>query len=213
MIVELLTYTPHPLNVMAVAALGCHSEKSPLQLWREINDGTISYDHKLRVVRNCIVRDHNTVLRHPSFTWSIEGISRACSHQLVRHAAGITFDQQSQRYVTVDNVEWVLPSNLLDGSRDAMVTQAEADLNLYHALLDAGEPEENARYSLPSACPTNLTCTANLAAVLHLYRVRFKGTTGKPQDEIKDLTHEMLRQLIEAEPWLAEFMPHIGHGK
>jgi thymidylate synthase (FAD) len=214
--VELLTYTPNPLRVLFTAAHGCYSELDPAEIYRiggaaALKEGTrLTPEQKeLGVVRGCIEKNHNSVMRHVNFTFSIAGISRACSHQFVRHGAGTSFDQQSQRYVRLTTEpEWVLPAKGAAQIRAA----ARAAWFHYKDMLADKIPAEDARAILPNCTPTNMTATFNLAALMHFYGVRFKGDTGKPQDEIKSLAAEMVRRVVQAEPWLTEFFPEVADG-
>ena len=209
--VSLLTHTPDPIRVLFAAAHTCVSPLTAGEVWRFTGDETSGHDdaRMLRTVRGCIVRNHNSVMRHVSFTFAVDGISRACANQLTRHGPGWAFDQQSLRYVKLDTEPaWVMPAlpdnDLAPTVASAACTNAWRD---YRALLDQGVAAEDARAVLPLCTPTNLVATANLAALLHFHAVRFQGTTGKPQDEIRTMAGRMLRLVVVAEPWLGEFFP------
>lgn len=116
----------------------------------------------------CLRDDHMSVFEHASVTFSIRGISRACSHQLVRHRH-IAVTELSQRYVTMDvrgdDDSWyVMPESMEDGYeavfKDCMGTCAEA----YRRAVEGGCRREDARYMLPGATKTNLTVTMNVRA-------------------------------------------------
>ena len=96
--VKLIATTPDPINVMWVAARTCYSAKSPVEMWQEM-DATKT-DNCLNLVQSVLQSGHTSIAEHVTFTFAIEGISRACSHQLVRHRL-CTFSQQSQRYVEI----------------------------------------------------------------------------------------------------------------
>lgn len=213
--VTMLTRTPDPLRVLFTAAHTCYSPKTAAEIWRLTGDETSGHDdaRMLRTVRGCIARGHNSVIRHVGFTFSVDGISRACANQLTRHGPGWAFDQQSLRYVRLDvEPDWVLPGHLPDGQQLGIALAAGAAYDEYVGLVSIGVKPEDARSVLPLCTPTNLVATANLAALFHFWAVRCKGTTGKPQDEIKDLAARMVMLVVEAEPWLGEFFetPRAG---
>ncbi len=206
--VSLLTHTYDPLRVLWTAARCCYSDQPAAAIWAASGDDTTDCDdiRMLKTVRGCIARNHNTVMRHANFTFAIDRISRACGNQLTRHGVGWSFDQQSLRYVKLDTEpDWVIPPHL-DGRAEAIMrASARRSWLDYRALIEGGVKAEDARAVLPLCTPTNLVATANLAALLHFHRVRFEGTTGKPQDEIKELAGRMIRLVVCAEPWLGEF--------
>lgn len=153
------------------------------------------------------------------------GISRVTSHQLVRHHVGVTFDQQSQRYVTFSGKDdWVLPKGMQElydkgkevsnnGEHDLdwggveykLYTHLEDSKKLYNELMQSDQHKEDARYILPNAAPTNLVMTINLTSLFHINNLRARDTTGKSQDEIKQLTALLVDEVVKSEHWLAEF--------
>ena len=105
--VKLIACTPNILDVLYTSARTCYNAGSPIDMWEDVDN--IQEDKKLKLIKSCIESGHHSVLEHAYFTFSIEGITRACSHQLVRHRL-CSFSQQSQRYCefkngVFDNVE------------------------------------------------------------------------------------------------------------
>lgn len=102
--VKMLTHTPNPEAVIASAARLCYSNASieDLMLKSEDKDKTKEYIDMLMYL------GHESPIEHVSFTFGIEGISRACSHQLVRHRIA-SYSQKSQRYVNETQFEYVTP--------------------------------------------------------------------------------------------------------
>lgn len=103
---KLISCTPNPIEVMWTAARTCYSAKSPIEMWEDINKDNTKFNvlelqKHWNLVKKVLDSGHQSVAEHVYFTFAIEGISRACSHQLVRHRAGIVFSQQSQRYVEI----------------------------------------------------------------------------------------------------------------
>lgn len=183
--VELIAYTPNPEKVLMEAAAECYQTEP-----------------KIGIVKNCIKRGHTSVVEHVSFTFQIDEISRACSHQLVRHRIA-SFTQKSQRYVNEFQFKYVTPSTInnneeaLDYYYDVMNTIQQA----YDVLLSYGIPKEDARYVLPNACTTSLTLTMNLRALLNFWKLR---TDKHAQWEIRELANRMLELVLDVLPNLKE---------
>lgn len=134
--VKLIQVTQNPIDVMWVAARTCYSAKSPIEMWDDldsyysvvdelskmedielITDKKEQTDKHWNLVKKVLDSGHQSVAEHVYFTFAIEGISRACSHQLVRHRAGIVFSQQSQRYVEIKENEDYISNILWHGYR------------------------------------------------------------------------------------------------
>src|SRR5207245_907584 len=96
--VKLLTHTPDPIRVMYVAFRTCYSKFTPQQIWADIESGKISDEKMKTFIFDKMKSGHSSPRTQVYFTFAVSGLSRAASHQLVRHNTGITFDQQSQRY-------------------------------------------------------------------------------------------------------------------
>ena len=111
--VKLIAMTQNPIDVMWTAARTCYSAESPIDMWKydryqqteeevqqgfELKEEWIEERQKKmwKLVKTVLDSGHQSIAEHVYFTFAIEGISRACSHQLVRHRAGIVFSQQSQ---------------------------------------------------------------------------------------------------------------------
>ena len=150
---------------------------------------------------------HDSVLEHWSATFAIEGISRACSHQLVRHRLA-SYSQQSQRYVNMDGFEYVIPESISrrrDGGPDPYFHLQEYEhlmeeiSKLYNGMVDAGIPEEDARYVLPNACCTNIVVTMDARELRHFLGLRL---CKRAQWEIRELAERMLECLKDECPEL-----------
>lgn len=106
--VYLMAHTPNPEQVIASAAKLCYSNSSAVEILEKMSDEDVS-----KFITNLIDMGHESPLEHTTWTFSIEGISRNCSHQLVRHRLAST-SQQSQRYVRNNNFEVVTPKDIED---------------------------------------------------------------------------------------------------
>jgi thymidylate synthase (FAD) len=185
-LVALLNFTPAPEKTIAIAAKLCYSDSNIAELEERVKG--ISYDKFLGKI---LGMGHLSVLEHASFTFGVEGISRATSHQLVRHRIA-SYSQQSQRYVVADRPEYVIPPTIsCDEGRMRRFTDAsEAIFRLYKELVDEGVPAEDARYLLPNAASTKIIITMNARALIHFFRLR---GCERAQWEIREMAVKMLK--------------------
>lgn len=195
MYVQLLTYTPDPEQVAAAAARLCYSSASIAQLLERSRD-----DHAALLAK-ILDLGHFSVLEHASFTFGIEGISRACSHQLVRHRIA-SYSQQSQRYVTVqERFPAVIPPSIAENPQ--LAERFDQLLNdchgLYRELITAGIPAEDARFVLPNAAATKLVMTMNARELRHFFALR---CCRRAQWEIRAMATAMLRLCQPVAPLL-----------
>ena len=155
-----------------------------------------------RAIAN-LQQGHMSVFEHMSFTWKIEGLSRACTHQLVRHRLA-SFTQESQRYVklTDEISDWfVTPKSIIEsGHEKDYKKQCKRAFKLYSKLIEDGVKAEDARYILPNATKTTICVTMNLREFLHFYKLR---SDSHSQWEIQELA-ERMRYEIEL------FYPELG---
>lgn len=195
MLVQLLTSTPNPEQVVAAAARLCYSDASIEQLLDQ------QPEQAAKLLQKILELGHLSVLEHASFTFGIEGVSRACSHQLVRHRLA-SFSQQSQRYVAHDQpFAGIIPDSVSD--RPELLARFEAHMQQTHALyrdmLDAGVPAEDARFVLPNAAATKLVMTMNARELRHFFVLR---CCNRAQWEIRAMAKEMLKLARKAAPLL-----------
>ncbi len=199
--IELLAYTPEPESVCNLGAKACVSVDIPRLDW------------VLRALDHALESGHESVLEHASFTFTIEGISRACSHQLVRHRMA-SYSQQSQRYVRMDKFDYVVPESIRDmeglwhKEKEGTLTTSEVYVELmdyiselYVRMIRVGIPEEDARYILPNACTTNLVVTMNARELRHFFSLR---CCERAQWEIKQVADMMLDLVKEVAPTIFE---------
>ena len=204
--VKLIVMTPNPIEVMWMAARTCYSEKSPVELWDDA--ATTPTDKKWKLVKAVLDSGHQSIAEHVYFTFGIEGISRACSHQLVRHRAGIVFSQQSQRYVEIKESKQELLAVLNRYEGPEMKTlcdkyfvdfknRIDSDLIKtlcqYRDLVDSGCKAEDARNVLPNATKTNITMSVNYRELIHISNLRL---CTRAQKEIRDL-FKLIKEEVE----------------
>ncbi|MCD6522372.1 MAG: FAD-dependent thymidylate synthase [Candidatus Diapherotrites archaeon] len=195
--VKLRNYTEDPERTCAVAAMFSVNEK--------VDDETftnVDYEKAMRILRNVVARGHHSVLEHASFTFNISGVSRALTHQLVRHRIA-SYTQQSQRYVKLKEIEFIKPDTIASNEEfnkryDSMLEKIS---ELYIEMVNAGIPKEDARYILPNATPTSIIVTMNARELLHFFSLR---TCYRAQWEIRRMAEEMLRECKKVAPVIFE---------
>lgn len=156
---------------------------------------------------------HTSPMGHIYFTFGIQGISRACSHQLVRHAVGWNWNQQSQRYVDASDVGVVMPPQIerVPEAKEAFLRAVEESLAAYRRVretLIAGgrtkeQAQEDARFLLPNCVETKLVATVNARALIQSSRVRL---CRRAQWEIREVFSQMRELVREVFPVVAEHM-------
>jgi thymidylate synthase (FAD) len=153
----------------------CYSELTPEDIFDRATTGRIDPAKMQKLISGVIESGHGSTIEHVVFTFGISGVSRTLSHQLVRHRAGVAFDQQSQRYVTFKDASTMLPATIQDADSDlrqAYEEQISGSMSLYGDLVAAGIPGEDARFVFPNATRTNLGMTTNLRALIHMSGLR-----------------------------------------
>ena len=138
------------------------------------------------------------LLPHLSYTFAVEKISRACSHQLVRHR-NASFSQQSQRYITVKRLKEkvVIPESIDESEKELFLSLIDQASESYQKLVKSGLPKEDARFILPNATETSLLMTMDGAAMMHFFGLRL---CNRAQWEIRALAEDMLSQARTVEP-------------
>jgi len=151
-----------------------------------------------RFLRARIREGHESIVEHASATFEISGISRAASHQLVRHRLA-SYSQESQRYVSGSDPEWVLPPAIAENPEARVIWDEFAD-NVkvtYQALRELGVRKEDARFALPNAAATRIVVTMNFRELLHVFRLRISPAA---QWEIRDVCVRMLELVYPLAP-------------
>ena len=174
--VTLTRVTENPVLAIEEAASNCY-------------DSVPTADGK--IMKSCYKSGHQSVLEFADFTFHIEGISRACSHQLVRHRCA-SYAQRSQRYVKEDQFKFVTPKTIME-DEDA-VAEYEHFMDrcqlTYNYLIEQGIPAEDARMVLPNACETIIEVKMNGRELIHFMNERL---CTRAQWEIRKLAQEMVK--------------------
>lgn len=200
--VVLLRYTPNPEEIVAQAAKLCYSPASVDDLKKQVKTKDLaSFIEKLTDMR------HLSPVEHVAFTFGIEGISRACSHQIVRHRLA-SYSQQSQRYIGQQSKKrggfhFIVPPSIekID-KKQWFIEKMETIQKWYDELVEMlgnkGESAfEDARFLLPNAAETKIIITMNARELLHFFRVR---CCNRAQWEIRAMAMEMLRLVKQVSP-------------
>lgn len=206
--VELLQHNADSENAIALAAKLCYSNSDILSLKEKI-----SKNEQTKFIENVASMGHYSVFEHISFTFGIEGVSRALTHQLVRHRVA-SFSQQSQRYVkNSGGFNFITPETIANDDKallefdEVMKTLA----NAYDKLIGLGIPPEDARYLLPNAAETKIIVTMNARELLHFFAIR---SCERAQWEIRAMSDEMLRLAYKVAPSVfAKAGPSCVYGK
>ncbi|QFG02002.1 FAD-dependent thymidylate synthase [Tepidiforma bonchosmolovskayae] len=209
--VTLLSHSPDPIRSLYMAYRTCYSSLTPQQVAARIADERISRETMLAFVEERLKTGHTSPLEQVWFEFAISGVSRAFSHQFVRHRVGISFEQQSQRYVTYKGgrFPYTVPETVekagLAGEMERLFEEAGA---LYERMVAAGVPAEDARFLLPNATNTNFKVTVNLQSLLHICDLRL---CTRAQWEFRKVAALMRAEVMKVEPVLGRMLqPKCG---
>ncbi len=207
--VILVEHTPNPEVLIAKAAKLCYS---PVGI-EQMNEAMDS-ESTLKFIDMLMSMGHESPVEHVAFTFAVEGVSRSLTHQLVRHRIA-SYSQQSQRYVKLEQFEYILPPEIEKDSRAEEVYRAamESSQKAYNELADllkeryvaegmkpgAAEKKaiEDARYVFPNACETKIIVTMNVRSLLNFFHHR---CCNRAQWEIRELAFQMLKLVKEVSP-------------
>ena len=194
--VELLYHTEDPERAVATAARLCYAPIGATELRDSLTEEQIR-----RVLTTIMAGGHFSTLEHASYTFAIDGVSRALTHQLVRHRLA-SFNQQSQRYVKFTNgLDTIKPGTIAENEEcnklfDEMIAKT---VEAYQAFVAAGIPAEDARYILPNAAETKIVVTMNIRELMHFFTLR---CCNRAQWEIRDLAWKMLELVRPTAPFI-----------
>lgn len=190
--VVLLEHTPNPDEVVAAAARLCYSASDISAIRRRLGGAKAR-----ELVLKLLNLGHESPLEHVSFTFGIEDVSRALSHQLVRHRIA-SYSQQSQRYVKMGGFSYVMPPCIAENAEArAKFEQVMLDLQESYGELLKVVPAEDARYILPNACTTKVIATFNARSLYNFFTLRL---CTRAQWEIRALAWEMFKLVKEIAP-------------
>ncbi len=218
--VTLIQHTPEPEKLIASAAKLCYSHVGVENIMEGLDGPKVE-----KFLNMLMDLGHESPVEHVSFTFGVEGVSRVLTHQLVRHRIGCSYSQQSQRYVKLEQFEYVIPPEIekIPEAKEKFIKAMEEDQRIYNELVEIlikehfdryvkeGRSEkqakamaektaiEDARYVFPNACEAKIVFTMTARALMNFFRHR---CCNRAQWEIREMADEMLRQLKGVAPIL-----------
>ena len=186
--VKLLRYTTNPVEAIEEAASTCY-DSSP-------TGG--------KIMNHCYKSGHYSVLEFADFTFKISGVSRALTHQLVRHRLA-SYAQRSQRYCKEDGFEFVTPPSI-ENNPEAIILYNNCIKfisDTYSSLLQLNIPGEDARMVLPNACCSEICVKMNLRTFMNFCNERLCSCA---QWEIRRMVKQMVKEVVAVAPELKEFL-------
>src|SRR5437868_11557114 len=212
--VVLIDIANDPLTKLYGAYRTCYTPKTPREVWDDIAAGSVSREKIAQFVEERLKTGHVSPLEQVVFWFAIAGVSRSLSHQFVRHRIGISFEQQSQRYVKFkqERLAYVMPESWTRARLDNEFAELlKKTSELYRRALDAGIPAEDARFILPNAAPTNFHVMVNFAEMLHICDLRL---CVRAQWEIRRMVALMRAEIKRVLPEIAVFLqPKCGENR
>jgi len=194
------------LPLIYTACRTCYSELEPQDIFERATSGQVATDKQQDLIRRVIESGHGSTIEHIVFTFAISGVTRTLSHQLVRHRAGVAFDQQSQRYLNYKRPAYMVPGSVADAPpeiRQRFTAEMDESLAFYGEMLEAGIPGEDARFVMPNATRTNLIMTTNLRALIHMSGLRL---CTMAQWEIRRLFQLIRHEIFAVSPFMGSFL-------
>jgi len=207
--VKLISKPENMLKTIYTACRTCYSADTPLNIYEK----NIDEEKMLNLIKRVIGSGHYSTIEHIQVSFAISNISRACTHQLVRHRH-MSFSQKSQRYVQEKGqFDYLIPPTIeKDEHLKAEFEKFMGEISKkYLEFVEAGIPAEDARAVLPNACSTSMVVSTNLRELIHVANLRL---CTRAQYEIRLLIKGMCDVLTEQEPWLKEYLvpkcEHLG---
>jgi thymidylate synthase (FAD) len=192
--VELLDATNNALSLIYAACRQCYSPKFAYELMKEDTDDK----KKEEFIKRIVASGHESPLEHVKFTFAVEGVSRALTHQLVRHRIA-SYSQQSQRYVKENDFSYIIPPLIKKNkkSREEFLEVVKRTQQGYNKLLKFLKKEgvtgekanQDARFLLPQGAETKIVVTMNCRQLIHFFKIR---CCARAQWEIRNLANKML---------------------
>ncbi len=199
--VELISIPNNIIKTIYTACKTCYSAKLPYENYLNAPDD----EKMLSLIKRVIGSGHYSTIEHIQLTFAVQNVSRACTHQLVRHRH-MSFSQKSQRYVKEKGeFDYIMPKSIENNSELAKKFEdfIQNTSNLYQEFIEAGILAEDARSILPNAAASSLVASLNLRELIHLANLRL---CTRAQAEIRSLVKAMVGEVIKKEPWLKPYL-------
>ena len=200
-VVNLIAKPENLLKTIYTACRTCYSADAPFEIFESTDDE----EKMLKLINRVISSGHYSTIEHIQVSFAISNVSRACTHQLVRHRH-MSFSQKSQRYVKEKGqFDYIIPPTI---ARDEeLKTKFESFMaeisNKYQEFVEAGIPAEDARFVLPNAAASSMVASLNLREMIHLANLRL---CTRAQYEIRTMVKAMCDELVKSEPWLKDYL-------
>lgn len=199
--VALISIPDNLLDVVYTACRTCYSADGAIEIFENT---TKDKNAKLDLIKKVISSGHYSTIEHIQVTFAVNNISRAATHQLVRHRHA-SYSQKSQRYVQQGDFDYVVPP-AIEGN-PALYKKFTALMNqtseLYKEMVVSGVKKEDARSILPNATASSIVISLNLRELIHIANLRL---CTRAQLEIRLLVKKMCMLVEEKEPWLEEHL-------
>lgn len=200
-IVKLISKPKDMLKTVYTACRTCYSADSPLNIYENSTDE----EKMLKLIKNVVASGHHSTIEHIQISFAISNVSRACTHQLVRHRL-MSFSQKSQRYVQEKGqFDYIIPPTIerneeLKAKFEDFMSEISKK---YQEFVEAGIPAEDARFVLPNAASSSLVASLNLRELIHLAQLRL---CTRAQYEIRTMVKAMCDCIVAEEPWLKDYL-------
>ena len=193
--IKLLSATPQPERLVYLCA---RQSRYPEGI-AKIPKSEISAPQIKRLILQLLAWGHFGPFEHPHFTFSIWEVSRAFTHQLVRHRMA-TYDQQSLRYLDKTKTgpyKIVIPETIRPELKGEFLDFGAKAFSFYGKLIKKGIPPEDARFVLPIGTETAITMTMNARSIMHFLLMRLDKSA---QWEIRECAEEILKIMKKQMP-------------
>jgi thymidylate synthase (FAD) len=200
-VVHLLAKPQNLLKTIYSACRTCYSADTPFEIFESTDDE----QKMLKLINRVISSGHYSTIEHIQVSFAISNVSRACTHQLVRHRH-MSFSQKSQRYVKEKGqFDYIIPPTIeRNPELKAKFQNFMAEISdKYQEFVEAGIPAEDARFVLPNATASSMVASLNLREMIHLANLRL---CTRAQYEIRTMVKAMCDELIKSEPWLKDYL-------
>ncbi len=201
MSVDLIFKPQNMLDIIYTACRTCYSAIEPNEIFENAPDD----EKKLQLIKRVISSGHYSTIEHIQVTFAISNVSRALTHQLVRHRH-MSFSQKSQRYVKEKGeLEYIIPKSIEKNEElcEKFENFMKDVANLYQDFVQNGVLAEDARAILPNAVASSLVVSMNLRELIHFANLRL---CTRAQGEIRTLARKMCETLVREEPWLTKHL-------
>ena len=200
-IVKLISKPENILKTVYTACRTCYSAQSPVDMY----ENNVDEEKMLKLIKNVIASGHHSTIEHIQISFAISNVSRACTHQLVRHRL-MSFSQKSQRYVQEKGqFDYIIPPTIDKNPelREKFINFMGEISDKYQEFIDAGIPAEDARFVMPNAAASSLVASLNLRELIHLAQLRL---CTRAQYEIRIMVKAMCDEIIAVESWLKDYL-------